>query len=71
MMDFNVTGRVLSEAHGGGKREKILGFHCTNKCQNETGLALLQLPATQSQSERGSLRSKKYCAAQVWVKYGV
>lgn len=71
-MDFNVTERVLSEAHRGKKkREKILGFHCTNKCQNETGLASLQLPATQSQSERDSHRSKKYCTARVWVKYGV
>lgn len=26
MMDFNVTGRVLSEAHGGGKEKRSLDF---------------------------------------------
>lgn len=71
-MDFNVTEKVLSEAHRGKKkRKKILEFHCTNKCQKETDVALLQLPATQSQSHKSIHRTKKYCAALVQVRYKV
>lgn len=70
-MDYNVTEKVLSEAHRGKKRKKILGFHCTKKCQNETDVALLHLPATQNQSHRSINRTKKYCAALVQVRYKV